>query len=120
MPFLTKAILNRSPVSPVLLNPDFSTKLEEIINKTLEKGRKLRYQSAAEIRTDLQRLKRDSDSGRAAVAATEAGSKPVLKSTRWGGGRWRSIAGYWTGSGRLVVFLPQVARTHRQRHYRPR
>ena len=81
---IAEAILNRSPVSPVRLNPDLSTKLEEIINKTLEKGRKLRYQSAAEIRTDLQRLKRDSDSGRAAGAATEAGSKPVLKSTRWG------------------------------------
>ena len=78
---IAEAILNRSPVSPVRLNPDLSTKLEEIVNKTLEKGRKLRYQTAAEIRTDLQRLKRDSDSPR---AAAEAGSRPVLKSTRWG------------------------------------
>ncbi len=81
---IAEAILNRSPVSPVRLNSDLSAKLEEIINKTLEKGRKLRYQSATEIRTDLQRLKRDSDSGRATVAATEARSKQVLKSTRWG------------------------------------
>ena len=46
-----------------------SPKLEEIIKKALEKDRKLRYQSAADIRTDLQRLKRDSDSGRATIAA---------------------------------------------------
>ena len=81
---IAEAILNRSPVAPVRLNPDLSPKLEEVINKTLEKDRKLRYQSAAEIRTDLQRLKRDSDSSRSAVAAAEAGVKPALKSTRWG------------------------------------
>ncbi len=60
---ILEAILNRSPVAPVRLNPDLSQRLEEIINKALEKNRKLRYQSAAEIRGDLQRLKRDSDSG---------------------------------------------------------
>ena len=70
---VAEAILNRTPVPPVRLNPDLSAKLEEIINKTLEKGRKQRYQSAAEIGTDLQRLKRDADSGRAAVAATQRG-----------------------------------------------
>ena len=61
---LTNAILERAPVSPVRLNPDVPPKLEEIITKLLEKDRKLRYQSAAEIRTDLARLKRDTDSGR--------------------------------------------------------
>ena len=69
---------------PVRLNPDLPPKLEEVINKALEKDRKLRYQNAADIRTDLQRLKRDSDSGRAAVAAAETGLKPARKSTRWG------------------------------------
>jgi tetratricopeptide (TPR) repeat protein/predicted Ser/Thr protein kinase len=64
---ITEAILNRSPVVPVRLNPDIPPKLEEVINKALEKDRKLRYQSAAEIRTDLQRLKRDTDSGRATI-----------------------------------------------------
>jgi Tol biopolymer transport system component len=58
------AILNRAPVSPVSLNPDLPAKLEEIINKALEKDRDLRYQHASEIRTDLKRLKRDTDSRR--------------------------------------------------------
>jgi serine/threonine protein kinase/Tfp pilus assembly protein PilF len=61
---IAEAILNRAPVAPVRLNPEISPKLEEIVNKALEKDRKLRCQSAAEIRTDLQRLKRNSDSGR--------------------------------------------------------
>jgi serine/threonine protein kinase/Tfp pilus assembly protein PilF len=81
---IAEAILNRRPVAPVRLNPDLSPKLEEVINKTLEKDKKLRYQSAADIRTDLQRLKRDSDSSRAAVPVTEPGSRPVGKSNRWG------------------------------------
>ena len=81
---ITEAILNRGQVAPVRLNPDVPPKLEELINKALEKDRKLRYQSAAEIRTDLQRLKRDSDSSRAAAAAVDAGLKPARKSNRWG------------------------------------
>ena len=80
---IANAILERAPVPPVRLNPDLPSKVEEVINKALEKDRKLRYQSAAEIRTDLQRLKRDSDSSRSAIAAAEAGVKPALKSTRW-------------------------------------
>jgi len=60
---LTEAILNRVPVAPVRLNPDVPPKLEEIINKALEKDRKHRFQNASDIRTDLQRLKRDSGSG---------------------------------------------------------
>jgi serine/threonine protein kinase/tetratricopeptide (TPR) repeat protein len=57
-----ESILNRTPVSPVRLNPDLPPKLEEIMNKCLEKDRNLRYQHASEIRTDLQRLKRDTES----------------------------------------------------------
>src|ERR1700722_15284773 len=73
------AILNRTPIAPVRLNPEVPSKLEDIISKALEKDKKLRYQSAAEMRTDLQRLKRDTDSGRTAVATTSA--EPVSASS---------------------------------------
>src|SRR2546427_695585 len=59
-------ILNRAPLSPLRLNPDLPPKLDDIIFKALEKDRNLRYQHAADLRADLQRLKRDSDSGRTA------------------------------------------------------
>src|SRR6266849_4969290 len=71
---LTEAILNRVPVAPVRLNPDAPPKLEETISKALEKDRKLRYQHAGDIRADLQRLKRDSDSGHAVVAPAQVGA----------------------------------------------
>jgi serine/threonine protein kinase/Tol biopolymer transport system component len=64
------AILNRTPVAPSSLNPSMPPKLEEIVGKSLEKDRDLRYQTAAELRGDLKRLKRDVDSGRAASSAT--------------------------------------------------
>jgi eukaryotic-like serine/threonine-protein kinase len=62
-----ESILNRAPVAPVRLNPDLPPKLEEIINKCLEKDRNLRYQHAADIRTDLQRLKRGTESSKSGV-----------------------------------------------------
>lgn len=64
------AILERAPVPPVRLNPDLPLKLEDIIHKALEKERNLRYQGAAEIRADLLRLKRDTETGRAAVTSS--------------------------------------------------
>ena len=61
------AILNRAPVAPVRLNPEVTPELERIINKALQKDRELRCQSAAELRADLKRLKRELDSGKSAV-----------------------------------------------------
>jgi len=79
-----QAILDRAPVSPIRLNPDLPPKLEDIINKALEKDRNLRFQHAADIRADLQRLKRDTDTGRAVAAgsgsvaaAQDSGSRPA-------------------------------------------
>ena len=68
-----ESILNRAPAPALRLNPDIPPKLEEIINKCLEKDRNLRYQHASDIRTDLQRLKRDTESGRL-PAITTAGA----------------------------------------------
>ncbi len=81
---LLEAILHKTPVAPVRLNPEVPAELERIINKALEKDRKLRYQAAGDLRVDLQRLKRDSDSGRSALgraavqAAPVAGKAPAL------------------------------------------
>jgi tetratricopeptide (TPR) repeat protein/predicted Ser/Thr protein kinase len=93
---VAEGILNRAPVEPVRLNPDVPPKLEEVIRKALEKDRRLRYQNAADIRTDLQRLKRDSDLGGTAAATAPVESKPGTKSTRW----WMV-----TGAAVLVVGL---------------
>jgi serine/threonine protein kinase len=71
-----EAILNRAPVSPVRLNPDLPPKLEEIINKALEKDRELRCQSAAELRADLKRLKREMDSGKSSATTTSTDVMP--------------------------------------------
>jgi TolB-like protein len=65
------AILHKAPTASVRINPDLPGELERIINKALEKDRKMRYQHAGDMRTDLQRLKRDSDSGKSAVTAAE-------------------------------------------------
>jgi Tol biopolymer transport system component len=85
------AILNRAPVPVARLRPELPSKLEEIIGKSLEKDRKLRYQSAAEIRTDLQRLKRDSESSRAAESTGRHSN-------------WLKI-GVWMLGGTVLAFL---------------
>jgi len=77
-------IMNRTPLPLLRLNPDLPPKLEDIINRALEKDRELRYQHASEIRSELLRLKRDTETGRAiavgsgtVAAVRESGSRPV-------------------------------------------
>lgn len=82
------AILNRDPVPAFRLNPDLPPRLVEIISKAVEKDRKLRYQYASEIRADLQRLRRDSESGRIVAVTAEGddafrpGTAPAAESAR--------------------------------------
>jgi len=82
-----EGILSRAPTAPVRLNPELPPELERIIDKALEKDRDLRYQHASEMRADLKRLKRDTDSGRAVAAEGVArGSAPARKSGAMPGG----------------------------------
>jgi tetratricopeptide (TPR) repeat protein len=107
-------ILNRIPVSPVQLNPDVPPKLEEAINKALEKDRSLRYQNAADIRTDLQRLKRDTESARTAVTGGTAGPMRIAPKNRHVGVRL-----FRRGLAVLIVLVSAVSIgtiwIHRQR-----
>ena len=101
---ISACILNQAPVPPLRLNPDLPTELERIINKALEKDRNLRYQSAAEMRADLQRLKRDTESGQTAAASSgtlAAQEAPARQKKRL----WKALAGVVLIAGVIVSGL---------------
>jgi len=110
-------ILNRAPVAPVRLNPSLPTRLEDIINKAIEKDRELRYQHASEIRSDLKRLLRDSGSGRhAASESAGSGSSvatalPAPAAQSGGAGASASSSGVRAQSSSSAI--SEVARQHR-------
>ena len=87
-----EAILNRPPVPPVRLNPDVPATLEGIIGKLLEKDKELRYQSAAEVRADLKRVRRDTESGAVGVAAGSSGFVRATAVREKSGRAWGYIA----------------------------
>jgi TolB-like protein/Flp pilus assembly protein TadD len=101
------AILGQAPMPPTRLNPELPPKLEEIINKSLEKDRDVRYQHASEMRADLKRLKRDTDSSRSVIgaSATEVSVQP------W----WRKRMVLGTVAVVLVALLAAVSWFYRSR-----
>jgi serine/threonine protein kinase/tetratricopeptide (TPR) repeat protein len=85
---ITEAILNRNPVAPIRVNPDIPPALQEVIHRALEKDINLRYQHAADMRSELQRLKRDTESGRrAAEEETESVPIPITSDSSSSGKR---------------------------------
>jgi serine/threonine protein kinase/Tol biopolymer transport system component len=118
---VAEAILNRTPVAPVRLNPGTPPKLEDIIYKALEKDRELRYQSAAEMRSDLKRLRRDTDSERSAAmsvaspaAATGSGTVQAEVATPKTGRRRT-----WIAAGAVVLLLLGAYTWHGTTHHAP-
>ncbi len=86
------AILNREPIPPSRLNPGLPAELEQILSKALEKEREMRYQTAADLRTDLKRLKRDFDMGRLQAGRTSRSREQSGREPRAAAGRIKAIA----------------------------
>ncbi len=104
------AILNRAPVAPIRLNPELPPDLERTINKALEKDRELRCQSAAELRADLKRLKRELDSGRSASISTAATSAAAVSVAPVASSSDARISAAAMGSAASVASQPAPAK----------
>jgi len=96
------AILNRAPIPALRVDPELPPELERIINKALEKNRQMRYQSAAELGTDLKRLKRDTDSGRTVAAVSDRRAAMRTSPLQRG---WRWAAAVLAGAGIILAAL---------------
>ena len=111
---ICEAIMNRAPVAAVRLNPDVPPRLEDIINKALEKDRNLRYQHASEMRSDLQRLRRDTETSRLVVPAASTNELPgafsgPASSDRTSTGRMVAASGRRFPYGMVIGILGLVA-----------
>jgi len=111
------SVLHNAPAPAMRLNPDLPVKLEDVINKSLEKDRNLRYQHAADMRTDLQRLKRDTESGRASavssgtvVAGQERASAPVVAPPAPPSGSVSAVAALSSSTATPVAEVPAAGR----------
>jgi eukaryotic-like serine/threonine-protein kinase len=104
---VTEAILNRAPVAPVRLNPDLPPQFEQIITKALEKDRDLRYQHASEMRSDLKRLERDTDTGRTAARTSDEEDEEVEIPEKAPSGAAHAV-GTRKSSGRRAAAEPAV------------
>jgi len=101
---ICEAIMNRPPLSPARLNPGLPPEMERIVNKALEKDRELRYRSAADVETDLKRLKRDTDSGRSQLTWGSASAPPApLLRSKWV--KWTAIVSVIALATVLVLWL---------------
>jgi serine/threonine protein kinase len=115
-------ILNRDPVAPVRLNPDLPPKLEEIINRALEKDRNLRFQHASDLHAELQRVRRDSSSGRLPVsAAHQTGREKVEAQPPSEKVVTKSFlrAGYYVAAALLVLAAVVTYLAYRSSHSAP-
>jgi serine/threonine protein kinase len=101
---ITEGILNRNPISPVRLNPDVPTALEEIIRRALEKDRNLRYQNAADMRAELRRLLRDTDTSRTVPKTVVSNSSALLQAIAQSAPlrRWLTVAAVSTAALSVV------------------
>src|ERR1700736_1064699 len=95
------AIMNRAPLAPIRLNPNLPPKLEDVINRALEKDRELRYQHAVDIKSELRRLKRDLESGRSSVVSSS--SEPIYSASPAPAESVSGSAQRTSGSARAVV-----------------
>ncbi len=127
---ITEAILNRAPTAAIRLNPELPPKLEETINKALEKDREMRCQSAAEMRADLKRIKRSLDSSRTSVvtepAAPSVAAAPARAPATRSNAVWSLLAlsvlvalaaGIYVGK-KMFSFVPPPPPTYRQLTFR--